>query len=285
MCAEVALACRPRYHVAAGKRAFFARAPYLNSDLGAGGHATRFIGLAEVRAMADWPGWSAWVWQNVGGWSRSARLPWSCLGSWLPNRPGALLMWRWACAGLRWAAQVGNTSKQKWLHALALTPAAEMTPEQVCWAAAWWRTGERMLLRMMACCWPSLAAICGPQSGCCLLTPSLRLPPLQLTAVPEGTTKCPYEVASRKRGADAMDDEQLGAQDWRWQQRGGKRQQGGQQQRLPVAAPSLGGRGGGVGLTRNPIAVWCCWLVFVRMRMQLPEPLPSDFGPPTALAP
>lgn len=133
MCAEVALACRPRYHVAAGKRAFFARAPYLNSDLGAGGHATRFIGLAEV----------------------------------------------------------GNTSKQKWLHALALTPAAEMTPEQ-------------------------------------------------LTAVPEGTTKCPYEVASRKRGADAMDDEQLGAQDWRWQQRGGKRQQGGQQQRLPVAAPSLG---------------------------------------------
>lgn len=109
MCAEVALACRPRYHLAAGdprggvelggsprpgtrlaapgawaaalrelqllckqwganpvlhrrpralrppvlccagKRAFYARAPYLNKDLGAGGHVTRFIGLAEVR--------------------------------------------------------------------------------------------------------------------------------------------------------------------------------------------------------------------------------------------
>lgn len=28
-------------------------------------------------------------------------------------------------------AQVGNTGKQKWLHALGLTPAGEMTPEQL----------------------------------------------------------------------------------------------------------------------------------------------------------
>lgn len=87
--------------------------------------------------------------------------------------------------------QVGNGKKQKWIHALGLTPAMEMTPEQ-------------------------------------------------LTAVPEGTTKCPYEVASsRKRGADAMGDgdEGLGEQDWRWQQHKAKRQQ---QQQLPVAAPSLG---------------------------------------------
>lgn len=46
--ADAALAARPRYHVAAGKRAFWARAPYLNSDLGAGAHATRFIALADV---------------------------------------------------------------------------------------------------------------------------------------------------------------------------------------------------------------------------------------------
>jgi hypothetical protein len=86
--------------------------------------------------------------------------------------------------------QVGNTNKQKWLHALSLTAAMEMTPEQ-------------------------------------------------LTVVPEGSTKSPYEGGSRKRGAEAMeDDERLGAQDWRWQQRGGKRQQQGQQ--APIAAPSLG---------------------------------------------
>jgi hypothetical protein len=61
---------------------------------------------------------------------------------------------------------------------------------------------------------------------------------VQLTAVPEGTTKCPYQV-SRKRGAEALaagQDDQLGEQDWRWQQRGGKRPQ----QQAPIAAPSLG---------------------------------------------
>ncbi|KAL6784615.1 CGL125 [Auxenochlorella protothecoides x Auxenochlorella symbiontica] len=69
--AELVMTARPRYHIAAGKPTFFARPPYLNADLGAGAHVTRFIGLA----------------------------------------------------------QVGNGAKQKWLHALALTPAAEMTPE------------------------------------------------------------------------------------------------------------------------------------------------------------
>jgi hypothetical protein len=94
--------------------------------------------------------------------------------------------------------QVGNASKQKWLHALGMSPSTEMTPEQ-------------------------------------------------LTAVPEGTSPCPFEIASRKRGADAMaaDEARLGVQDWRWQQRGGKRQQGQQKgERAPVAAPSLGAHWG-----------------------------------------
>jgi hypothetical protein len=34
--------------VAGGKGVFYARAPYMNKDLGAGAHATRFIGLAPV---------------------------------------------------------------------------------------------------------------------------------------------------------------------------------------------------------------------------------------------
>lgn len=49
--ADLALAARPRYHIAGGKGVFFARPPYLNADLGAGAHATRFISLAEVRAL------------------------------------------------------------------------------------------------------------------------------------------------------------------------------------------------------------------------------------------
>ena len=34
--------------MAGGKGVFYARAPYMNKDLGAGAHATRFIGLAPV---------------------------------------------------------------------------------------------------------------------------------------------------------------------------------------------------------------------------------------------
>ena len=34
--ADLALKVRPRYHIAGGKGAFFARVPYLNKDLGAG---------------------------------------------------------------------------------------------------------------------------------------------------------------------------------------------------------------------------------------------------------
>jgi len=70
-CTDVAIAVRPRYHVAGGSHTFFARTPYLNVDLGAGAHATRFIGLGDV----------------------------------------------------------GNHSKQKWMHALGLTPASEMSAE------------------------------------------------------------------------------------------------------------------------------------------------------------
>lgn len=69
--AELALIARPRYHIAAGFQTFYTRPPYLNPDLGAGSHATRFIALGNV----------------------------------------------------------GNTKKQKWLHALSLTPASEMSPE------------------------------------------------------------------------------------------------------------------------------------------------------------
>ncbi|PSC76403.1 Zinc finger CCCH domain-containing 64 [Micractinium conductrix] len=134
VCAEVAMACRPRYHIAAGKHAFYARPPYINKDLGAGSHVTRFIALAGV-----------------------------------------------------------GVSKQKWLHALALTPAAQMTPEQ-------------------------------------------------LTVIPEGSTPCPYEIASKKRAAQEAEKEEagLGNQDWRWQQRGAKRQQLAPGERAPIAAPSLG---------------------------------------------
>lgn len=44
--AEIASLARPRYHIAAGQPFFFARAPYMNKDLGAGPRATRFVGLA-----------------------------------------------------------------------------------------------------------------------------------------------------------------------------------------------------------------------------------------------
>ncbi|CAK0784495.1 hypothetical protein CVIRNUC_007699 [Coccomyxa viridis] len=65
---KLATKVRPRYHICGGKDVFYARQPYLNKDLGAGGHVTRFIALASV----------------------------------------------------------GNPAKAKSLHALALTPAADM---------------------------------------------------------------------------------------------------------------------------------------------------------------
>lgn len=37
----------------AGKRVFYARPPYINADLGAGSHVTRFIGLAQVRQLGS----------------------------------------------------------------------------------------------------------------------------------------------------------------------------------------------------------------------------------------
>jgi diadenosine tetraphosphate (Ap4A) HIT family hydrolase len=142
-CADVALFARPRYHFAAEQSVFYARQPYLNANLGAGSHVTRFIALGAV----------------------------------------------------------GNTLKQKWLHALGLVPAAEMDQET-------------------------------------------------LTAVPAGTTSCPYEgrgvTAGIKRGAAeggvagignegaGNGDGELGSQSWRWADRSSKRQRG------SIAAPSLG---------------------------------------------
>lgn len=78
--AELAVLARPRYHFTAAtsssnnnnnKGIFYARQSYLNKDLGAGSHVTRFIALGDV----------------------------------------------------------GNKNKEKWLHALALTPANEMSGE------------------------------------------------------------------------------------------------------------------------------------------------------------
>eukprot|EP00208_Stichococcus_sp_RCC1054_P002085 CAMPEP_0206146064 /NCGR_PEP_ID=MMETSP1473-20131121/29358_1 /ASSEMBLY_ACC=CAM_ASM_001109 /TAXON_ID=1461547 /ORGANISM="Stichococcus sp, Strain RCC1054" /LENGTH=638 /DNA_ID=CAMNT_0053542501 /DNA_START=442 /DNA_END=2358 /DNA_ORIENTATION=+ len=123
----IAVAIRPRYHVCGGRGVFWARLPYMNKDLGAGSHATRFIALAAV----------------------------------------------------------GNAAKQKSLHALGMVPAAHMD------ASA-------------------------------------------LNARPEGATGSPYEAAaaSRKRSAAESRDEELGIQDWRWQDR--------KRARPPAAAPSLG---------------------------------------------
>ena len=123
--------------------------------------------------------------------------------------------------------QVGNASKQKWLHALGMSPSTEMTPEQ-------------------------------------------------LTAVPEGTSPCPFEIASRKRGADAMaaDEARLGVQDWRWQQRGGKRQQGQQKgERAPVAAPSLGARWDAAGAACVVVVVLL--LVSARAQPHTASPHPA----------
>ena len=50
--AELATLARPRYHFAGTKNTFYARPPYLNTDLGAGAHVTRFIGLASVANVA-----------------------------------------------------------------------------------------------------------------------------------------------------------------------------------------------------------------------------------------
>ncbi|CAL8469438.1 g8979 [Coccomyxa elongata] len=46
--ASLATKVRPRYHISGGKDVFYARPPYLNKDLGAGAHVTRFIALGSV---------------------------------------------------------------------------------------------------------------------------------------------------------------------------------------------------------------------------------------------
>lgn len=47
-------AVRPRYHVAGGGGGFFARAPYVNPDKGAGISVTRFLGLGPVGGPSKW---------------------------------------------------------------------------------------------------------------------------------------------------------------------------------------------------------------------------------------
>lgn len=70
----VVQAARPRYHYACCESVFYQREPYMNSDRGAGSHATRFISLGAV----------------------------------------------------------GNDSKAKWMHALALDPVAGMSVKDLC---------------------------------------------------------------------------------------------------------------------------------------------------------
>ena len=43
---KLATKVRPRYHICGGKDIFYARQPYLNKDLGAGGNPSRLILLA-----------------------------------------------------------------------------------------------------------------------------------------------------------------------------------------------------------------------------------------------
>lgn len=70
----VVQAARPRYHFSCSEDVFFQREPYMNSDRGAGAHATRFISLGAV----------------------------------------------------------GNGSKAKWMHALALDPVEGMSVKDLC---------------------------------------------------------------------------------------------------------------------------------------------------------
>ena len=70
----VVQAARPRYHFTCSESVFFQREPYMNSDRGAGAHATRLISLGAV----------------------------------------------------------GNGSKAKWMHALALDPVEGMSVKDLC---------------------------------------------------------------------------------------------------------------------------------------------------------
>jgi len=45
---SVAIPSTCRYHFSGSKGVHWARVPYMNKDLGAGAHATRFVGLAAV---------------------------------------------------------------------------------------------------------------------------------------------------------------------------------------------------------------------------------------------
>ena len=61
---------------------------------------------------------------------------------------------------------------------------------------------------------------------------------MQLTAVPDGSSPCPYEIASKKRNAEeaAREDEHLGQQVGCLILRAGRRHMRGNQQRHAVAA-------------------------------------------------
>ena len=57
-----------RYHFCGGKGVFWARLPYMNKDLGAGAHASRFVGLAAVGEQ----GWTEARYSNLC-WQRLLR--------------------------------------------------------------------------------------------------------------------------------------------------------------------------------------------------------------------
>ena len=96
---------RPRYHVAGGGGGFWARPPYVNRDLGAGETVTRFVSLAPVvAAAAAAPSSAAAAAAKAGGEAAAAA---AAAAAALPPPPPSPI-------------------NPKWLHALALAPAATL---------------------------------------------------------------------------------------------------------------------------------------------------------------
>ena len=48
---KLATKVRPRYHICGGKDVFYARQPYLNKDLGAGGYLSRLVLLTSELSL------------------------------------------------------------------------------------------------------------------------------------------------------------------------------------------------------------------------------------------
>ena len=84
--AGAAFKVRPRYHVAGSGGGFYARPPYMNPDLGAGAHATRFLALAPVGS--DPAGGPAAKWLHALGLTPAAAMPVAALTEVPPDATG-----------------------------------------------------------------------------------------------------------------------------------------------------------------------------------------------------